>query len=89
MLESRDAAEQARHLARVIVSDIAVYNQDKIIEGIRQDTLFELLKEDIDAGRKYYEEKVDPAVAERTEYFNHALVDILVKGKGNIPSKIW
>jgi hypothetical protein len=32
---------------------------------------------------------IDPAVAEQSNYFDHALVDILVKGRGNIPSKIW
>lgn len=89
MSENRDPAERAKRLARVIVSDIAIYNQEKIIEGIEQDTLFDLLKQDIEVGRAYYEEKVDSAVAGRTDFFDHALVDILLKGKGNIPSKIW
>jgi hypothetical protein len=87
--DPRDPHERAKRLARLIVSDIIIYNQDKIVEGIKQDTLFDLLKEDIEVGRAYYEKNIDPAVAEQSDYFNHALVDILVKGRGNIPSKIW
>ena len=85
----KDSDERAKRLARLIVSDIIVYNQDKIVQGIKEDTLFDLLKEDIEVGRAYYEKNVDPAVAEVTDYFNHALVDLLVKGRENIPSKIW
>ena len=89
MPDSKDPDERAKRLARLIVSDIIIYNQDKIVEGIKEDTLFDLLKEDIEIGRAYYEKNIDPAVAERTDYFNHALVDILIKARGNIPSKIW
>jgi len=87
--DPRDPHERAKRLARLIVSDIIIYNQDKIVEGIKQDTLFDLLKEDIEVGRAYYEKNIDPAVAEQSDYFNHALVDILIKGRGNTPSKIW
>ncbi len=89
MPDPRDPHERAKRLARLIVSDIIIYNQDKIVEGIKQDTLFDLLKEDIEVGRAYYEKNIDPAVAEQSDYFNHALVDILIKSRGNIPSKIW
>jgi hypothetical protein len=87
--DARDPDARARRLARLIVSDIAAYNQDKIVEGIKEDTLFDLLKDDIEVGRAYYLKNIDPVVAERIEYFDHALVDILVKGRGNIPSRIW
>jgi hypothetical protein len=87
--DSKDPDERAKRLARLIVSDIIIYNQDKIVEGIKEDTVFDLLKEDIEIGRAYYEKNIDPAIAERTAYFNHALVNILIKGRGNIPSKIW
>ena len=89
MPDSTDPHERAKRLARLIVSDIIIYNQDKIVEGIKEDTLFDLLKEDIEVGRTYYEKNIDPAITGPTEYFDHALVDILIKGRGNIPSKIW
>lgn len=85
----QDPHERAKRLARLIVSDIILYNQERIVEGIKNDNLFELLKEEIEAGWKYYVENVDPLVLEQTNYFNEMLVDMLLKGKGNIPSKIW
>jgi hypothetical protein len=89
MPDSRDPHGRAKRLARLIVSDIIIYNQDRIEEGIKEDTLFDLLKEDIEIGRAYYEKNIDPTVAGQSNYFDHALVDILVKERGNIPSKIW
>ncbi len=89
MAVPQDPHEKAKRLARLIISDIVMYNQERIIEGIKNDTLFELLQEEIEVGRKYYERNVDPGMSRQVNYFNQALVDILVKGKGNIPSKIW
>ena len=37
----------ARRIARAVVSDIALYNAKKVEEGIGNDTLFELLREEI------------------------------------------
>jgi hypothetical protein len=52
-------------------------------------TLFQVLEHELDEGRKYYEKSVDPSVAAQVDYFNLAVVDILVKGRGNVESKIW
>jgi len=79
----------ARRIARAVVSDIALYNTKKVEEGVRNDTLFDLLKEEIEEGRRYYLSRVDPEIAESTNYFNQALVDVLFKPAGHIPSKIW
>lgn len=87
---TQDPHERAKRLARLIVADIVLYNQDKIAEGLKNDTLFSLLEKDISEGRKYYDRQVDPAVAQERPYFDWALVDQLVKGKGSsIPSTIW
>ncbi|MBE0603013.1 MAG: hypothetical protein IH611_05200 [Deltaproteobacteria bacterium] len=79
----------ARRIARAVVSDIALYNVKKVEEGIRNDSLFDLLKNEIDEGRSYYLSRIDPEIAENTNYFNQALVDVLVKPTGRIPSKAW
>lgn len=89
MAVSTDAHERAKRLARLIVSDIILYNQAKIDEGIKNDNLFEILAEDIEVARKYYEKHVDPAVDQVANYFELALVDILVKGRQGVQSKIW
>ena len=79
----------ARRIARAVVSDIALYNAKKVEEGVRNDNLFDLLKEEIEEGQGYYLSRVDPEIAKNTNYFNQALVDVLVKPTGRIPSKIW
>lgn len=79
----------ARRIARAVVSDIALYNVKKVEEGVRNDTLFDLLREEIEEGEGYYLSRVDPEIAKNTNYFEQALVDILLKPAGHIPSKIW
>ncbi len=88
-VDRKDPHERAKRLARLIVGDIVLYNQDRIIQGIRDDTLFEVLEDQLAEGRRYYEKNVDPSVAAQADYFNLALVDILVKGRANVQSKIW
>jgi hypothetical protein len=79
----------ARRIARAVVSDIALYNSKKIEEGIEQDTLFDLLRDEIEEGQNYYLSRVDPEIVRNTNFFNQALVDLIVKPAGRIPSKIW
>ncbi len=88
-VDRKDPHERAKRLARLIVSDIILYNQEKITEGIKNDTLFEMLEDVLAEARRYYEKNVDPAVAAQADYFNLAVVDILVKGRANVQSRIW
>lgn len=88
-VDRKDPHERAKRLARLIVGDIVLYNQEKIVDGIKNDTLFQVLAEELAEGRKYYDKNVDPGVAAQTDYFNQAIVDILVKGRGNVESRIW
>jgi len=81
--------EVARRIARAVVSDIAMYHARKVEEGIANDNLFDLLREEIEEGRNYYRSRVDPQVVETSNFFNRALVDLLVKPAGRIPSKAW
>lgn len=80
--------EAARRLARAIASDLSLYNEEKIIRGIEQDSLFEELSEEIEEGRALYKSRVAPELYRRN-YYDRALVDILVKSKGHIRSPIW
>jgi len=79
----------ARRMARAVVSDIALYNAKKVEEGIAKDNLFDLLRSEIEEGRNYYLSRVDPEVVKSTNFFNLALVDLLVKPWGRVPSKAW
>ena len=84
-----DAPDRARRLARTIVSDIALYNKDEITRGIQNDTLFDDLSEEIERGRKLYNSRVVPDLQDKSNFYNQALVDVLVKPSGTIESDIW
>jgi hypothetical protein len=81
--------EEAKRLARTILSDIALYNQAKVKEGIERDSLFDVLSDELAEGRKYYESMVDPAVRESTNYFSEAVVDVMLRQGGKHKSDIW
>ncbi len=81
--------EVARRLARAIVSDILLYNKEKVKEGIQNDNLFEILSEQLEEGRKLYMQRVDPELAEKTNFYNMAIVDVMIKGCKTIESEIW
>ena len=83
-----DNPQRARQLARAIASDLTLYEEAKIIEGITNDTLFEVMKGEIDEGRTLFKSRVIPELGDQHIY-ERALVDVLVKSKGHIKSKIW
>ncbi|HUI45092.1 MAG TPA: hypothetical protein VL122_03740 [Nitrospirota bacterium] len=81
--------DEARRLARTILSDILLYNQAKVKEGIERDSLFDVLTEELAEGKKYYESMVDEGIRQSNNFFNEAIVDVLVKQGGKIKSEIW
>lgn len=81
--------DEAKRLARTILSDILLYNQAKVKEGIERDSLFEVLTEELAEGKKYYESMVEEDIRQSTNYFNEAVVDVLIKQAGKIKSEIW
>ncbi|HET7291594.1 MAG TPA: hypothetical protein VFM88_04140 [Vicinamibacteria bacterium] len=78
--EDQKAHEDAKRFARLVVSEIKLYNEAKVTEGRRQRDLYERLKEDIERGRAMYQERVSPKVRETTSYFVDELVRILAGG---------
>lgn len=60
-----DVPERAKRLARLIVSDIALYNQDKIA-SVDEDNFYRILKLDIDDGISHLSQKI-PEVADKAE----------------------
>ncbi|MFT3764539.1 MAG: hypothetical protein QM820_03335 [Minicystis sp.] len=82
-----ETEEAARRLARAIASDLSLYNEEKIVQGIQNDDLFTVLAEEIEEGRALYKSRVSPDLYQKN-FYDRALVDILVKSKGHIKSKI-
>lgn len=70
--EERDY-EEAHRLARLILSDIIIYHPQKVREGIRSNTFFELLHDEIEEGRQYYRSRVPLREGRGTEIFEETL----------------
>ena len=65
--------EEARRLARLILSDIVIYHAQKVDGGIRDNNFFEVLKDEIEEGRQYYESRVPFRVRRDTEIYTETL----------------
>jgi hypothetical protein len=84
-----DNPELAFRLARAIVSDIALYNQEKVRDGIKNDNIFEVLTEELQEGREHFYTRVSPELPKRDHLFDRAIVDVMIKQAGKIESSIW
>jgi hypothetical protein len=78
--EERGTHTKARRFARLLVSEIKLYNEDKVREGREAGDLYDRLREAIDRSREMYEKRVEPPVAERFDYFHYELVNDLAEG---------
>ncbi len=76
-----EEVEKAKRFARIIVSDIALYNQDAVEQGIRNGTFGELLKEDIAEGRTLYDSRVPVAIRASKDYLQEAFDDFIAAKK--------
>ncbi|MET0624080.1 MAG: GAF domain-containing protein, partial [Pyrinomonadaceae bacterium] len=71
---------EARRFARLLVSEIKLYNEQKVREGRDSSDLYERLREDIDRSRQMYDKRVRPEVSRRYDYFDQELVNMLAEG---------
>jgi len=78
--EERRLHNDARRFARLLVSEIKLYNEQKVTEGRSQYDLYERLREYIDRSREMYDKRVKPEVAGKYDYFHHELVNTLAEG---------
>lgn len=65
--------DEARRLARLILSDIVIYHAAKVEQGIRENKFFDVLRDEIEEGRQYYDSRVPFRVRQDTEIFNETL----------------
>jgi hypothetical protein len=78
--EERRLHNDARRFARLLVSEIKLYNEQKVSEGRNQSDIYDRLREDIDRSRQMYDKRVAPPVDARHDYFHQELVNTLAEG---------
>lgn len=68
---------KAERLARIIASDISLYDEAKVAAGIRTGTFFELFATEIAEGRQHFLAKVPESLPGRAAIFDHAFNELI------------
>src|SRR5205823_4984354 len=76
----QDPKQKARRLARALVSDLVVYHPEKRQQGLRDGTLPQLFKDEIEKSWQEYVEQVGAELAKGTSFWAEALNEILAGG---------
>lgn len=79
--EDKKWNKRARRLAKALASDLILYNQGKVEEGLREGTLAQLLGSEIRRSWEYYCQQIPKHIVEGTDYFKDQLNKIVGKGK--------
>ena len=76
----QDPKQKARRLARALISDMIVYHPEKRQQGLRDGTLPQLFKDEIEKSWHEYVDQVGKDLAEGTPFWKEALNEILAAG---------
>ena len=79
--DERRLHNDARRFARLLVSEIKLYNEKKVQEGREASDLYDRLREAIDRSREMYDKRVQPPVAAKFDYFHYEIVNALGDGE--------
>lgn len=83
-VEGDERREEARRFAKLLVSEIKLYNERAVQQGREQGNLYDRLKEDIDRSRQMYEERIPEDVRASSNFFYEELVRILADGRADV-----
>lgn len=77
--DQSQAVQKARRLARIIVSDIALYNQARVEEGVAGGSFYKLFAKEIAEGKKVFAERVAADIIDREDFLNDAFDEFIEK----------
>jgi chemotaxis protein histidine kinase CheA len=76
--------QSARRFAKLLVSEIKLYNEAEVRAGRQQRDLRQRLRNEIARAQRLYEERVPPALSARSAYFQQELVQTLADGDATL-----
>ena len=68
---------EARQMARLLVSEIKLYNEQAVRDGRSNGDLYQSMQNEIESGREQYRQRVAPGVLSTSDYFHEEIVRIL------------
>jgi len=78
--EEQRRHDEARRFARLLVSEIRLYNEQAVQDGKANRDIYQRLKDDIDRSREMYEQRVPQEIRAASNYFFEELVRTLADG---------
>ena len=82
--EDEAQREEARRFARLLVSEIKLYNEEQVERGRESNDIYRRLKEDIDRSREMFDKRISVDIRENQDYFTDELVRILADGDADM-----
>ena len=74
----------AKRFAKLLVSEIELYNKAKVADGRKNSDLYKRLKSDIDRSRQTYEKRFGKTVGKQYDYFHEELVKTLAGNESSL-----
>jgi len=84
MTEEEAQQEEARRFARLLVSEIKLYNEEQVERGREANDLYDRLKEDIDRSREMFDKRISEEIRQKRDFFQDELVRILADGDPDV-----
>ena len=84
MPKGAEDGDSARRYARLLVSEIKLYNEVAVQIGRQKRDLLARLKPEIDRARNLYFQRISPAVDSRGALFQQELVQTLADGDASL-----
>jgi hypothetical protein len=72
--------KDAKRFAKILVSEIELYNKSKVAEGRKNHDLYKRVKSDIDRSRQTFEKRFGKVLSKQFDYFHDELVKALAMG---------
>ena len=76
--------EEALRFARLLVSEIKLYNSDAVDEGRETSDIYDRLRHDIDRSWEMYQRRAHPSVRSEEDCFDSEVVRILASGERDL-----
>jgi hypothetical protein len=82
--ENEELNRKARRFAKLLVDEIKLYHQDKVVQGKQNRDLYTRLKDDIDKSRLSYDKRYSHTSVVTSDYFTEELIRNLADNNPNL-----
>jgi predicted Zn finger-like uncharacterized protein len=74
--EADEGVAKAERLARIIVSDVILYNEEKFAAALASGSVLEVMEPDLQEGRSLFQQRIDPAIAGQKDFLCEELLRV-------------